>query len=159
MLIAVHASVYHEILETDIRNLAHCVLKLLSSTQSVLVCCIYNAPARSIYQWEQNESFLLLQKLHLLTKTHFCDSIVITGDLNFSNTDWDNMSSENVYESNFLGKLIELKLSNFSSTQLDVLLCNNPDIVIKSSVDLELYHKYQIYIKPCSDNKPILTHV
>ena len=86
VLIAVHSSVYHEILETDIRNPNHCVRKLLSSTLSILVCCIYNAPAPSIYQVEQIESFLLLQKLHLLAEVHFCDSIVITGDLNFSNT-------------------------------------------------------------------------
>ena len=127
LLIAFHFSVCHEILETDIKNPDHCVLKLLSSTQSILVCYIYNAPAQSICQWEQIAFFRLLQKLHSLAETHFCDSIVITGDLNFYNTNWDNMSSENVYESNCLGKLIELNLSNFSSSQLDVLLCKNPN--------------------------------
>ena len=68
------------------------------------------------------------------------------------------MSSKNVYESNFLGKLFELNLSNFGSTQLDGPPCNIPDIVINSSIDLDFHHKYQIKNKPCLDPKPILKH-
>ena len=57
--------------------------------------------------------------------------VVLTGDINFTETSWANMSSTKDYKELVLDHFIENNLSNVAPSQLDAFLCNNPEIVLK----------------------------
>ena len=61
-----------------------------------------------------------------------CESIIVTGDINFEHTCWKTLSSQNEYEIQILEKLSHLNfqevLNQKTQNQLDVLLTNNPNI-------------------------------
>ena len=57
--------------------------------------------------------------------------LVVTGDVNFSKNNGLFMSSKICYEKKLFGKLIELSFSKFNNDQLELVLCNNLDWLIK----------------------------
>ena len=65
-----------------------------------------------------------------MQKDQKCDFAMITGDINFSNTDWKTMQSEDNYQSTILGLLFEnnfeqiMELDN--KIKLDVMFTNDP---------------------------------
>ena len=106
----------------------------ISSHDPVLLRCRYNPPATSAYHWTKaNNSTLLLelkQKEILLN----CNTTIITGDLNMKSTNWEKKSSRDTNEDSLLTDLLDSGFHEFlhhgEEKQLDVLLTNNPDIVI-----------------------------
>ena len=61
-----------------------------------------------------------------MQKDQKCDFTMITGDINFSNTDWKTMHSEDNYQSTLLGLLLENNFEQIMESdnkiKLDVLL-------------------------------------
>ena len=84
---------------------------------------------------------------------------MLTGDFNFTETSWANMSSTKDYEELVLDHFIENNLSNVAPSQLDVSLCNNPEIVLNCIYDHSLFENFSTNNKPCSDNFPICTQI
>ena len=160
VMIAINSHVNHKIIETLCTNDDHVVCKLTCNDyDSLLLCCIYNAPFPSSYQWNENELLALLHELENLATENHCNDIVLTGDLNFSNTNWRNMSSRNDYEATTIEKLVNLNLTNFAPSQLDVFLCNSPDRIICSNLGENLSQKLRTNNKEYSDHKPVLTEL
>ena len=75
-----------------------------------------------------------LANLKLANKNDLCD-LILTGDIHFSQTYWEALSSSDIYESQLLDKLVELNLSQHAPTQLDVLLCDNPELISQCQID------------------------
>ena len=147
-------------MKLNAENDDHVVCKLTCNDyDSLLLCCIYNAPFQSSYQWNKNELLALLHELENLPTENHCNDIVLTGDLNFSNTNWRNMSSRNDYEATTIEKLVNLNLTNFAPSQLDVFLCNSPDRIICSNLGENLSQKLRTNNKEYSDHKPVLTEL
>ena len=69
-----------------------------------------------------------------------CD-ITVTGDINFSQTNWETVSSPNDYETQILEKFKEYTLAQHANTQLDVVLCDRSDIVVTCHVGHSLIKK------------------
>ena len=69
------------------------------------------------------------------------------------------MSSKIDYEKELLGKLMDLNFSNFSNDQLDVVLCNNPDSLIKCEYEEKLSIDLFQNKKQFSNHKPIETKI
>ena len=83
--------------------------------------------------------------------------LIISDEVNFSQTNWLSMLVKIYYKKELLGKLIELNLSNFSNEQFDVVLCNNLDSLIKCDYQEELLIDLSHNNKQFSDHKPIET--
>ena len=81
---------------------------------------------------------------------------MLTGDTNFTEPSWANMSSTKDYEELILDQFIENNLSKVAPSQL-VFLCNNPEIVLNCTYDRSLFKNFSINNKPCSDHFPICT--
>ena len=134
------------------------VAKINLSLSSRIICCIYNALEQSNYRWAINDFLNLLEKL----KTSFVDTnslVVLTGDINFTEAYWANMSSTKDYEELVLDQFIDNNLSNVAPSQLDMFLCNNPELVLNYTYDRSLFKNFSINNKPCSDHFPICTQI
>ena len=155
VLIAIGKNINHEIVSLDVEAQDYIVMKV-SSHDPVLLCCLYNPPATSAYHWtKMNNSTLLLelkQKEILLN----CSTTIITGDLNMKSSNWETMSSRDRNEDSLLTDLLDSSFHEFlhhgEEKHLDVLLTNNPYIVIKANPDMSVFKKYSIDEKPCSDH-------
>ena len=86
----------HQYIELGVENPDFISLKIFTVTGSDIVFCkIYNAPYPSPYQWKLIEMQQLLILVHDSAIENHCDRVIITSDLNFSQTNWPSMSSKN----------------------------------------------------------------
>ena len=134
------------------------VVKINLSMCSLKICCIYNAPAQSNYRWAVNDFLNLLEKL----KNSIVDAnslVVLSGGINFTETSWANRTSTNDYDELILDQFIENDLSNVAPSQLDVFLCNNPEVVLIFTYNRLLFKNFSNNQKPCSDHFPICTQI
>ena len=51
-----------------------------------ILCCVYNPPKNSNYQWKQQNLIILCENLTKLQIQHNCNAVSITGDRNFEYT-------------------------------------------------------------------------
>ena len=133
VLIAVKMNIPHQYIELGIKNSDFIGIKILTLRGSdILICNIYNSTYPSPSQWKLNDMQQLIDLVHGSAVENHCYEEIITGDLHFSQTNWPSMSSKIDYKKDLLGKLIYLNFINFSNDQLDVVICNNPDLLIKN---------------------------
>ena len=105
-------------------------LRLCTTPKPTLVCAIYNPPTNSPYQWSFQDFVQFFNSLEshsseISLESHSSE-IIIAGDINFSKTNWSDMSSNDEYENGILEILIEHNFSNISESQLDVILTTTP---------------------------------
>ena len=81
--------------------------KIKTKNYSILIVCIYNPPKGSPYRWCKQKFEDLTQTLKFLEKETKPKSIIITGDLNFSTTDWIQMSSPDELDNTWLNYFID----------------------------------------------------
>ena len=91
------------------------------------MCCIYNPPVGSPFLWSSAQLSNLLYEIELTRSNQICGNLILSGDINFSKTDWESKSSSDDYENAFIEKLFELNFSNIAKRQLDVVLVNTLD--------------------------------
>ena len=108
------------------------IVKINTKNDPILIFCIYSPPKGSPDRWCKQKFEDLTQTLKFLEKKTKPKSIIITGDLNFSTTDWKQMSSpgDNTWLNYFIDENFEQML-NFTDflgykKQLDVFLTNEP---------------------------------
>ena len=133
-------------------------MQLPSATSTVIICCLYNAPAPSAYQWTTLELNSLLDELDAMRQQQQSD-LIITGDLNFVDTKWKLMSSSNSYEEEIIERLPGMNLSQQASFQLDILLCNKTETVIDCSTDYLLQKRLTKDKKNFSNHPPMRTEI
>ena len=113
------------------------VVKIELKERSLILCCICNAPSLSVYQWTHDELSGLLEEifdLKLAAEPIRCD-IIITGDTNFSQTNWKPHSSSYLYEIPILEIFTYLNLTQHAPTQFDVMICDNPELIVSCHID------------------------
>ena len=87
-----------------VRNLPHERVTLNSENEevviyvkpknvSMLICCLYDPPINGPYRWLSELLISLKDELNQSAKMENCDSIIITGDINFDNTIWETLIS------------------------------------------------------------------
>ena len=64
--------------------------------------------------------------------------LIIIGDINFSEANWKKISSQNQYENEILENLIESNMTQFKAAQLDVILGNCNEQIIRIEIDTSL---------------------
>ena len=111
---------------------------------SCLIACIYILPKNSPYYWTTTKipDFFETLRLLLLHGTHPLEYMVITGDLNFSCTNWGIMESTDPSEILFLDNLFDhgfqQKLHESAGTSLELFLISSEVKHINSCICLEL---------------------
>ena len=114
------------------------IVKINTKTDSILIVCIYNPPKGSPYRWCKQKFEDLTQTLKFLEKKTKPKSVIITGDLNFSTTDWKQISSPDELDNTGLNYFVDEnfeQMLNFTDLlgykkQLDVFLTNEPQFWI-----------------------------
>ena len=158
VLIAIKNEISHDLHSIESLKSDYLIIEIHSNKRSIILSCVYNAPTPSTYQWS-TESFLTLMNemanLKIANKNDLCD-LILTGDINFSQTYWEALSSSDIYESQLLDKLVELNLSQHAPTQLDVLLCDNPELILQCQIDRNIRDKLTSQF---SDHKPLYTTI
>ena len=141
------------------------IVKINTKNDSILIVCIYNAPKGSPYRWCKQKFEDLTQTLKFLEKKTKPKSIIIIGDLNFSTTDWKQMSSPDELDDIWLNYFIDEnfeQMLNFTDLlgykkQLDVFLTNEPQFWINSKIEFKISNNYALNNKKCSDHYAYIT--
>ena len=106
-MIAINSHVNHKLIETVCPNNDHIVTKITCNNfEFLLLCCIFDTLFPSSYQWNEKELLALLLELENLATKNHCNDFIVSGDLNFSNTNWSNMSQTNNYEATAIEELV-----------------------------------------------------
>ena len=155
VLIAIRSTIMHEQILIDLHLEDFVVISVQTKPQPTLICCLYSPPSDSDYTWSPQQLEILLSKISNHAKKIGYQGVFICGDINFSKTDWNNMSSNSECENAVLDALSEYNFLNYSNLQLDVILANNPDQIVKTDLDTDLYNCYALNGKPCADHLPV----
>ena len=143
VLIGINANIPHNSIDTGMQD---CVMVQLKISVPILVCCIYCAPVYSPYRWSLDQLNSLLNLIKATEREQGIQNLVIVGDINFSCTNWKSFSSKCEYEQSILDNFQELNLEQFIITDtgksLDILLCNNPDIILDVYMDNRLKNDF-----------------
>ena len=117
------------------------------------ICCLYNLPKNSPYRWLSESLISLTNELNQYAKKENCDSIIITGDINFDNTIWQTLISSDEYENSVLESLgkrhFKKILNQKEKNQLEIFLINNPSNVINRSELNEFNRSFSSDHKAC----------
>ena len=107
-----------------------CLIVKLLIENPVIIACIYCAPKGSKYRWSSKAllsflCFIRQKQIELSVR-----NVMITGDINFAQTDWLTLISSDEDEQDFLVALadfnFEQMITGKEKVQLDVKLCYNP---------------------------------
>ena len=142
-----------------ISNIEQVTLRLIDFKNiSSLICCVYcphRPTAFSIVDF--------LTNISATAKYLKCEKIMITGDINFSKTDWKAMASDDPEEDLILETLIDHNFDQILAPEkaksLDVFLVNNPSLIINSFIDENVYKMYSIENKNLSDRNAFTTEI
>lgn len=137
-------------------------VKIETSNQNILLACIYNPPSPSKYKWTESKWANFFHELKSIQENVNCHTIIVTGDINFNTTDWQSMTANTDYELVCLDILLDhdyTEMLNKGGTQLDVLLCNNPDTVSSTGRDRWLTARYKTNETLCSDHRAYWTNL
>ena len=132
-------------LKTDCECVA---VKLTPKNESILLCCIYNPPHNSAYKMNKQTFTDLINEIIDQKENKECNGIIITGDINFEQTNWEAMDSINLfYEQPILKQLFENNfkecLSSNNEKQLDVFLTTTPEMVLNCTTANEFSKIYK----------------
>ena len=157
VLIGIRNSIEHEQVKLSIVHDDYVAINIYTKPKPMKICWVYNPPTGSQFLWSSAQLSNLLYEIELTRSNQICENLILTGDINFSKTDWESMSSSDDYENAFIEKLFELNFSNIAKRQLDVVLVNTLNPIISCDLDSNLFSKYSTNKKPCSDHIPIST--
>ena len=124
-----------------------------------MLCCIYNAPYQNNYHLEIKDLKTLKENIQLKAKECQCNLIILTGDLNLSQTNWLTMSSNLDYEKQITDALVERNFSNQPTDQLGVVSTNNRNSMVNCEYDKSLQNDLMQNDKSFSDHEPIVTTI
>ena len=156
VFIAIKNEISHDHVQIDLNHQDYTNIKLSIKGNEILICCVYNAPFPSQYQWNVSDFNLLTEKINRKAIELECKHAIITDDVNFSQTNWNSMSSKNLYQTELLTKLVEYNFCNLANDQLDVVLCNNTESIINCVYDENLANQI-CFNENFSNHKPIKT--
>ena len=105
VFIAIKNEISYEHVQIDLNHQDYTNIKLSIKGNETLICCVYNAPFPSQYQWNVSDFNLLTEKINRKAIELECKHAIITDDVNFSATNWNSMSSKNLYQTELLTKL------------------------------------------------------
>ena len=84
VLMAIKENVHYEEIDAQIEKEEYVVAKLTGETgHHQILCCVYNPPKNSKYQWKQQMFISLFENLTKLQIQHNCNALPITGDIDF----------------------------------------------------------------------------
>ena len=115
-----------------------CVGLLLNTPTPLIVCCIYSAPNESKYKLSTDDFNKLLNMLTDYSNEFQCPNILLVGDINFAYTHWQTLQSTQKHEQLVLQTFTDMNFQQFIEPphdQLDIVLCNNPDIILNTTID------------------------
>ena len=129
---------------------------------SIVLCCIYYPLKNSPFNHNINLSRDLLFQLVSAYETSNSSSLIITGDIDFADSDWNTISSKEPDEEFLLDILanngFEQMIPTPNSNSLEVVLTNNPqNYFIKKAVDFSSI--YSINKKQLSDHDALSTEI
>ena len=100
---AIKENVHYEEVDAQKENEESIAAELTGETgHHQILCCAYNPPKNSKYQWKQQDFFSLFENLTKLQIQHKCNAVSITGVINFEYTRWKMMHSKDEYENTVL---------------------------------------------------------
>ena len=148
MLIATKSDIQHERLQIN-QNIGEFVgLKIRSNRVDFIPCCLYNPPKHRKYNWCSADLEKLVSKLSELTVSHKATFIIIIGNLNLPQSNWETcpcVPTETVLE--ILSENGFLNLINEKKKQLDVPLSDAQQYVMTANEDYEVTSSF------CPNNK------
>ena len=145
-------------------NIEQVTLRLIDFENiSSLICCVNYTPKDSPHRPTAFSIVDFLTKISATAKDLNCEKIMITGDINFSKTDWKAMASDDPEEDLILETLIdhnfEQILAPETAKSLDIFLVNNPSLIINSFIDENVFKMYSIENKNLSDHNAFTTEI
>ena len=151
VLIGIRNQIEHEQVNLSIVHDDYVAIKIYNKPKPILICCVYNPPTGSPFIWSSGQLSNLLYQIELIRSNQIFENTILTGDINFSKTEWESMSASDDFENAFIENMFELNFLNIAKRQFDVVLVNNLDPKKGCELDKNLFSKYPTNQKPCSD--------
>ena len=155
VLIAIKSHLIWERLNSNLSPQEYVAIKITNGATNLLLCCLYNPPQNSPCRRKELELQTFLESLVNIQKESNCQSGIIVGDINFKDTIWKEVKSQNPEEIVVLKTLTVFNFEQLFSDkkkQLDVLLTSNPNSVLNWKVNHNVKASYNIEGRACSDH-------
>ena len=129
-MLAVKHDISYEILPSPI-NLELIIIKIISSSP-IIYCVVYIPPKSSAADEYLHELYEFLMTLKSIS-----DSLVLLGDFNFNDINWESLYGNSPVSAKFCEIIFDLNLCQLVSEPthihgniLDLVLTNNPDNIV-----------------------------
>ena len=135
VLIAVNSSIHcKEITEFNVYEDVVVIVCHFWSVQ-FLVLSLYCPPENTPYRWASSKFSHLLQEIDKVQQQYYITEIIVSGDINFTLTDWNSFSGTSDYEDSIIGMFVnsgfEQILRKTTSVSLDICFQNSPEDVVR----------------------------
>ena len=157
VILGIRSDLDYELIELTLNGAIAAVIQL-DSRLKLIICVAYNPPAESPYPWSTMEVKYLLDTL-TTRKLELTADLIIVGDINLSDANWDTSHSNDDYEQSLLGLFVDINLEQLlrksgSSNSLDVVLMSNRNSIFSTETNLNLHKVYSLDGRSCSDHLP-----
>ena len=130
----------------------------LNSRLKLNIYVAYNPLAESPYRWSTMEVKYLLDTL-TTKKLEITADLIIVGDINLSDANWETSHSNDDYELCLLGLFVDMNLEQLlqksgSSNCLDFVLPFNRNSIVSTETNLKLHKDYSLDGSSCPDHLP-----
>ena len=137
-------------------------IEIKSRQKQIVICCFYNPPENSPYRASPDNIKDVLKQLHDSLSDN-SSQLILTGDINLAEANWDSLNSNDEYEANILDTLEKFDLHQLitchEGRSLDVFLATDPTLVLSSAIDSALEAQYSSNGKKCSDHHAYKTYL
>ena len=89
VFIAIENKIPHEKGQTNLNHQDSTTIKLSIKGKEIRLCCVYDAPFPSQYKWNASDFIFFNEKINQNAIELDCKNAIITVDLNFSQTNWN----------------------------------------------------------------------
>ena len=140
VLIAVKEGMKHarvQLSELDCMHPDVAAVQLTTPKKVFIICAVYNAPKESPFRWPSDKWEQIIQILDRSTNSE----VILTGDFNLPNTDWETMTCYNLYEQSIVAILDRnsfcqvVDFTTRSDKLLDLILTRNTDNIQNARID------------------------
>ena len=143
VLIAVKEGMKHarvQLSEIDCLHPDVAAVQLSTPNKVFVICAVYNAPKESPLRWPSDKLEQIIKIFDRSTNSE----VILTGDFNLPNTDWESMKSDDLYEQlivqildrNRFCQVVDFPTRN--DKILDLILPRNTDHLQNARIDEEL---------------------
>ena len=156
-MIAVKEGMKHarvQLSELDCMHPDVAVVQLTTPNKVFIICAVYNAPKESPFRWPSDK----FEQVIKISDRSTNSEVILTGEFNLPNTDWESMTSDDLYEQSIVEILDRNSFCQVvffptrSDKILDLILTRNTERKDRRRTPSSLYRQQPLLFRPQTYN-------